>query len=486
MSNQSFSILVAASEASPLASTGGLAEVAGSLPLALRDLGAEVAVTLPAYRRILDAGREFRKIGDTPVRLGGTHLTADILQGEFAKDIPLYLVRRDEYFDRRGLYGGAQGEYFDNPERYIFFSRAIPALCPMAGFTPDVIIANDWQTGLVMAMLNLGALPKTAGMIIVHNQGYLGLVPKDRTHNIGLPERYYTMNGLEYFGQMSLLKAGILYADAVVTVSPTYAFEVRTPEGGSGLDGVMQSVSTRLHGILNGVDYSVWNPETDQNISARFSSDDLSGKIECKSELLSQMNLPDRLMDRPLLGMVSRLDAQKGINLLAETAEEIFKLDTGLVILGSGDNSYIQMMKALKKQHPDRVGLKIGFDPVLAHKITAGADIILMPSMYEPCGLAQLFGLRYGTVPVVRATGGLNDTVKDPEDGAEPGTGFKFGPFQSRALLRAVRRAVEVYENKDIWQDMMRAGMAEDFSWDRSARQYMEVIEQAVAARRGG
>ena len=268
MDPQSISVLVAASEVAPLASTGGLAEVAGSLPLALRDAGCRVAVVMPGYRRVLDRLTDREKIAEVPVRVGALHLSAEIHRSELVPGIPLYLVCRDEFYDRQNLYFGRQGEFFDNAERYIFFARAIPTLCSAVNWTPDVILGNDWQCGLVMPLLSLGALPRTAGVITVHNQGYLGLVPSDRTSNIGLPDRFYTMDGLEYFGQMSLLKAGIVYADAVTTVSPTYAREVQTPEGGHGLDGVMRAVSSRLFGILNGVDYLTWNPETDRFIAA--------------------------------------------------------------------------------------------------------------------------------------------------------------------------------------------------------------------------
>ena len=480
------SVLIVASEISPLASTGGLAEVTGSLPLALRDIGLRVAAAMPAYRRILESGRDFEKVaGDLPVRLGGTNLTADLLQGELAPEVPLYLVGRDELYDRSGLYYGRQGEFFDNPERYIFFSRAVPELCSRLGFSPDVILGNDWQTGLIMALLDLGALPRTAGVFTIHNQGFLGLVPSDRTSLIGLPDKYYSMNGLEYFGQMSLLKAGIVYADAVTTVSPTYAREIQTPEGGHGLDGVMRAVGDRLSGILNGVDYRVWDPSQDPHLVAGYSSRDLSGKSICKRELLRRMGLTPDLMHRPLLGMVARLTAQKGSSLVAEAAEELFKIGAGLVVLGTGEDWAEEQMRQLRDRYPDRFGLKIAFDPSLAHEIIAGCDLLLLPSLYEPCGLAQMFGLRYGTIPVVRATGGLNDTIRDPRHGNDPGTGFKFDGFVARELVQAVRRAIRAYDDPERWKAMIRAAMAEDFSWGRSAREYAAVFERALAARRG-
>lgn len=485
MNNSNLSVLIVASEMSPLAQTGGLAEVTGSLPLALRDQGVQVAVAIPAYHRVLEMEHSWSVVSrDLPVRLGDNHLSAEVLAGELAPGIPLYLVRRDEFFDRSGLYGSSQGDYFDNPERFIFFSRIIPALCPTVGIFPDVILANDWQTGLVMALLNLGALPRTAGVFAVHNQGFLGLIPPQRTANIGLPDRYYTMDGLEYFGQMSLLKAGIVYAQAVTTVSPSYAMEIQTPEGGHGLDGVMRLVSSRLFGILNGVDYRIWNPAVDTFIPAHYSPEDLSGKVFCKRKLLADLGLP-HLVDKPVLGMVSRMTAQKGTSLLAEAAEEMLKMDVGLIVLGAGEAWHETLITQIRDRFPDRVAVRIGYDTALAHQIIAGCDMILMPSMYEPCGLAQMYGLKYGTVPVVRAVGGLNDTVRDAGDGPEIGNGFKFVPFQARSFVRAVRRAVDAYYNPERWQAMMLAGMAEDFSWNRSAREYLGVFEKAIDARRG-
>ena len=485
MNSQTLSILVVASEASPLARSGGLAEVTGSLPQALKKAGHQVAVCIPAYRRVLESETVFKKVYTVPVKVGNLHLSADILMGEMEDGLLVFLVRRDEYFERSGLYEGDQGEYFDNPERFVFFCRAVVAMCPTLGFIPDVILANDWQGGLIMPLLDLGALPRTAGVFAVHNQGYLGLVPPERTVNIGLPDRYYSMTGLEYFGQMSLLKAGIVYANAVTTVSPTYAVEVQTPEGGHGLDGVMRSVNQKLFGILNGVDYQVWNPASDAYLPAHFTPEDLSGKAICKRRLLEKVGLAD-LQDKPILGMVTRLTAQKGLNLLAETAEEILKMDTGLVILGSGDSYHEELARQLRDRYPERISLTVGYDVAMSHEIIAGSDMFLMPSLYEPCGLAQMFSLKYGTIPIVRATGGLNDTIKDPNGVNGPGTGFKFEAFQSRAMIRAVKRALEAYGDRDQWAAIMQTAMAEDFSWDRSAEEYHNVFLKAVDDRRKG
>jgi len=486
MKKKPLNILVAASEAAPLAKAGGLGDVVGSLPLALRDLGCRVTVVLPAYRQALEQAADLRLTAEgIPVRLGKSELTADILLGKLAPGVPVCLVRQDGFFDRKGLYGDSKGEYADSQERFMFFSRSIPALCSAAGFEPDVILANDWQTGLVMALLHQGALPRTAGVFAIHNLGYLGLVSPERTENLGLPDSYYRMDGMEYYGQMSLLKAGIVYSRAVITVSPTYAKEIQTPEFGSGLDRLMRSIKDRLYGILNGVDYEEWNPATDRHLPANYSPVELAGKAMCKQDLLKTMGLPGELLDMPVIGMVTRLFDQKGCHLVAEAAEELFALNTGLVLLAAGDENYQKLFSELQARYPNRFGLKLGFDAALAHKIVAGCDMFLIPSLYEPCGLTQMFSLKYGTIPVVRATGGLKDTVADPDEAHGPATGFKFEAFESAAMLKAVSRAVDAFHDRDAWQAMMLEGMAKDFSWERSAKEYLRVFEHAIAARRG-
>lgn len=473
------------SEIAPLAQTGGLAEVAGSLPLALREQGCEVAVAMPAYRQAL-SGRDFSVAADgVGVYPGGSALAGQILAGELAPGVPAYLVRHDDFFYRDGLYGGGYGAYPDNPERFIYFCRMIPGLCRAVGLEPDIIMANDWQTGLVMALLDLGALPRTAGVFAIHNQGFAGEVPPERARALGLPGGYMGMDGLEFYGRYSLLKAGIVYAQAVTTVSPTYAREIQTPEGGFGLDGLMRGISHKLHGILNGVDYRLWDPALDTNLAATYSPADLTGKRRCKEALLRRVDLPLDLMDQPLLGVVTRLSWQKGPGLIHDAAQGFFDLGAGLVILGSGEPEYEAMFQGLRDRRPDRVGLYLGYDSALSHQVMAGADLLLMPSLYEPCGLAQMYGLKYGTVPIVRATGGLNDAIRDPDEEPGTGTGFKFEAFSASALYEATQRAIDLFRNPEAWRAMMLNGMKQDFSWGRSAREYLKVFEQALAARRG-
>ncbi len=465
-----------------MASAGGLGDVVGSLPAALTELGCSVSVAMPAYRTALDRIKTWDvAVEDLSVTMGMGSVAGDILLSELAPGVPLYLVRCDPFFDREGIYGTPAGGYWDNPERYIFFSRIIPSLCTSLSLHPDVILANDWQTGLVMALLNEGAVTGAAGVFAIHNMGYLGLVPPERTRNIGLPYPYYRMEGLEFYGQMSLLKAGIVYAKSVVTVSPTYAHEIQTPEVGFGLDGLMRSVSGRLHGILNGVDYRVWDPSIDRHLVRTYSPTDLSGKAACKADLLKEMGLPAELGARPLAGMVSRLVEQKGSGLLTDACHALFSLGMGLVVLGSGDAAYEKALVDLETRYPDRFGLKLGFDPGLAHKIVAGSDIFLIPSLYEPCGLTQMHSLKYGTIPVARATGGLRDTIVDPDEGRGEGTGFKFDRFHAADLVAAAARAIRAWEHPHLWKVMQQNAMAQDFSWRRSAEAYLRLFEQTVS-----
>ncbi|MBW1734680.1 MAG: glycogen synthase GlgA [Deltaproteobacteria bacterium] len=475
-------VLFATSEVSPLATAGGLGDVMGSLPMALAGLGCEISVVIPAYRSALERLEEWNVAArDLPLTMGKRDLTVEILRGELDMDLPVYLVRRDEYFDREGIYGTERGEYFDNPERFIFFSRAIPPLCSALSLGPDIVLANDWETGLVMALMDQGAIPGASGVFAIHNMGYHGLVPAEAVEKLGLADRYLGMEGLEFYGSMSLLKAGIVYARRVVTVSPTYALEIQTPEFGFGLDGLIRSVSGRLHGILNGADYRVWNPETDEYIVSSYSPRDPGGKALCKEDLLRAMGLDPGLMKRPLAGMVTRLVEQKGCRLVAEAADRLFEMGMGLVVLGSGEKVYEEMFLGLQSRYPDRFALRLGFDTGLAHRIVAGSDLFLVPSLYEPCGLTQIYSLKYGTVPVVRATGGLKDTVIDPREKEDLPTGFKFHPFRAEALVEGVTRAVRTYGQPRLWQEMMLRGMNEDFSWDRSAREYLRLFEMTVS-----
>jgi len=481
---QKIQVLIASSEVKPLAQTGGLADVAGSLPSALARQGAGAAIIMPAYQTVLqNPAFTFEDMGVTfTIDQDGTDVSGSLLRGELVPGVPVYLVRCDPYFDRPGLYGFAGVEHPDNPERFSFFCKAVIKALPHLADYPDILVGNDWQTGLLMPYLNLAGVERPRGVFVIHNQGYLGLVPLAKWGLLGLPDHFNTIDGVEYFGQASLLKAGIVYSRAMVTVSPTYAKEVQTPEGGQGLDGAMRHHAGKLTGILNGIDYSIWNPETDKLITANYSLKNLKNKQKCKRALRTEFSLsgPE---DRPLIGMVGRLAAQKGFSLVDEAAEDIFRLGVELISLGSGEPFYEDMARRLETRFPDRSKAYIGYNEALAHRIIAGSDLVLIPSMYEPCGLVQMYALKYGSVPVVRAVGGLNDTVRDNAGHNPDGvwdTGFKFSQFQAKALVLAVRRAVELYQRPDDFQAMVRAGMREDFSWDSSAQKYLNLFERIL------
>ncbi|MDR2405201.1 MAG: glycogen synthase GlgA [Deltaproteobacteria bacterium] len=476
---QKIKVLVAASEVSPLAQTGGLAEVAGSLPLALSELGIECAVIMPAYSQALKKGG-WEDMGlDLSCGTGAYKTDFRLLKAQLSPRVPVYLVHHDPYFNRAGLYEQNKVDYPDNPSRFAFFSKAVIASLPhIRGGVPDVIMGNDWQTGPIMAYLKEMGSDAPKGLFIIHNQGFLGIAPFTFKSELELPESYFGVDGIEYYGSLSFLKAGIVYSDALVTVSPTYAKEIQTPEFGCGLDGLLREHSYKLHGILNGVDTVTWNPRTDTHIAANYSTVDMSGKKKCKESFLRYAGLPTT-PDSPLFVMVSRLTTQKGVSLLIEAESDIFHLGVKLAVLGTGDPWFQEQLTAIQKAHPKDMWLKLDYNVPLSHQLVAAADFVLVPSMYEPCGLIQLFAFRYGGVPVVRATGGLNDTVRDFAGKNPEGlwdSGFKFAAFNQKALFRAIRRASELYSRKEDFEHMSRSNMLEDFSWKTSALSYQTLI----------
>ncbi|HLK50887.1 MAG TPA: glycogen synthase GlgA [Bryobacteraceae bacterium] len=463
-------ILMVASEAAPFAKTGGLADVMGSLPAALARLGDEVAVLLPRYRSISAPADRiyenmFVRVGPRGYSVGIDQIVRQGVRYLFVDCPPLY--------DRAGIYNEAGVDYPDNHIRFA-------ALCQTAIevarriFRPDVFHAHDWQAGLLPVLLreNFAADPTFFGsrcMLTIHNLGYQGNFAASALADLDLTPSLFHMEGLEFFGLLSFLKAGIVWADAVTTVSPTYAREIQTPEFGFGLDGLLRSRAGKLSGILNGVDYQEWNPETDRYLTANYSARDLSGKRAAKLALLAEMGLaPDA--DRPLLGIVSRFAHQKGMDLVVEACSELQSEDFALATLGSGDAPLETAFQAMAAAQPDRFAIRLGYNDGLAHRIEAGSDIFLMPSRYEPCGLNQIYSLRYGTVPVVHATGGLDDTV-------EKETGFKFTGLSAANLAGAIREALAAYADRKAWTARMRLGMAKDFSWDASAAQYQRLFD---------
>lgn len=456
------------SEAAPFAKTGGLADVVGSLPHYLHSNGDETAVVIPRYGSI-DLKGSRRVYNSLPVTLGSTRYDTAIYQAP--AEFPLYLVDCPPLFDigRKGFYGDSGVDYPDNHIRFAVFARAALGVARHL-FRADILHCHDWQAGLVPAYLKttFATDPTFAGvktLFTIHNLGYQGLFPRSAMLDVALDPSVYRPGGMEFFGRIAYIKGGIAYADAINTVSPTYAREIQTPEYGFGLDGALRERADVLSGILNGVDYREWSPDVDPLIPAHYSADDLSGKRTCKEQLLSEMGLPPEAMDRPLLGIVSRFTRQKGSDLIAEVAAGILAQDVYLVALGSGEPEYEDFFLGMAAAYPGRVALRVGFDNGLAHRIEAGSDIFLMPSRYEPCGLNQIYSLRYGTVPVVRATGGLDDTI-------EESTGFKFREYTGLALADAVRTAVQEFHDREAWEAMMRRGMRKDFSWKASAAAY--------------
>jgi starch synthase len=476
-------ILMVASEAAPFAKTGGLADVLGALPRALTQLGHQVDVVMPRYRGIT-AGVG---IGRMTVALGG--LAADAgMHAVVADGVRTVFVDHPGYYDRDFLYGVPGQDYADNPERFAFLCQAALTWALSTGDRYDVVHAHDWQAGLVPVLLaqmfrTHAFLRRVPTVFTIHNLAYQGIFDASWLPPLGLGWDLMRVDAMEYWGRISYLKAGIVFSRLITTVSPRYAEEIQSPELGFGFDGILRERSEDLVGILNGIDYDQWDPARDANLPEPFSASNLAGKMAAKRRLLDAYRLPvtDVALAQPVVGLISRLVDQKGCDLLAAIADELARLDARFVLLGSGERRYEDLWLAMAARHPDRVGARIGFDEGLAHLIEGGADLFLMPSRFEPCGLNQMYSLRYGTVPVVHATGGLFDTVHnfDPVTGA--GTGFTFEEYSAPALLGTLRWALSVFQDRQTWRRIQAAGMRQDFSWHASARQYVAVYERAAA-----
>jgi len=486
---ESLNVLFLSPEAAPFAKTGGLADVAGSLPKALKEMGCDIRVAMPYYRMAKKGDFTVSLLyEDVEIPLFGEVLKGDIFLTEADGRVPLYLINKDEYFDREYLYGTPKGDYFDNVERFVYFSRMAFLLCKKLNFQPHVFHCNDWQTGLVPAYLKTmytedPFFSGTSSLFTIHNIAYQGIFHEKKLEVTGLPRDVYHPGGIEYWGKINFLKAGIVFSDIINTVSHRYSREIQTPEFGYGLEGVLRHRSDDLYGVLNGADYGEWNPKTDPLIAANYDENDLSGKTKCKEDLLAGFNLPRSLNKLPILGVISRLADQKGFDLLAESMKGLMRMDLGFVLLGRGDERYHQLFERIAKEYPKKAGIKIAYDNTLAHKIEAGADIFLMPSRYEPCGLNQMYSLKYGTVPLVRATGGLDDTIQDYNPKTGEGTGFKFQSYSPRDFLDTVRKALAVYRDGERWEKLMIRGMKADFSWQRAAREYVNLYGRAKAHR---
>jgi starch synthase len=465
-----------ASEAAPYAKTGGLADVVGALPAALSARGEQVGVVLPLYGSaapLLDGAErayEDMRIWLTP----HTQYVVNIRR-LVQRDVTFFFVENPLLFGRPGLYGEGAVDYPDNHIRFATFCHA--ALGVIRGlFRPQIVHCHDWQAALIGPIMrhHFGADPTFYGLqmlMTIHNLGYQGLFPPEALADIGLSRDLFRPELLEYWGRISLLKGGIVYADAISTVSQGYAREIQTREFGFGLEGLLQSRSSVLTGIVNGVDYDDWSPEADRHIIANYTVKDLSGKRACKADLLHSFGLPLDRLDAPVIGIVSRFVGQKGFDLIEAVADELMTENIYITALGTGEPRYEQMMTDLARKYPDKVGVRVAYDNTLAHKIEAGSDMFLMPSRYEPCGLNQIYSLRYGTPPVVRATGGLDDTI-------DVKSGFKFHEYTGAALLKAIRAALDTYRDRSAWKQMMLNGMQKDYSWDASAAEYMALYRR--------
>ena len=464
-----------ASEATPFCKTGGLADVIGALPPALAHKGERVAVVLPGYRENNYSGQLREVYRSLPVPLAGNY-TVDIFETT-ERGVPIYVVFCPALFDRDGLYGAAGEDFPDNAVRFAVFSRAALGVARYL-FRPQIIHCHDWQAALVPVYLKrtFASDPTFFGtrvLFTIHNLGYQGLFPPTVLPDIGLDADVLTPDLLEFFGQINLMKGAIRYSDAVSTVSRAYAREIQTPELGFGLDTYLRTHAKMLTGIVNGVDYTEWDPEHDRYIAQPYSVSDLTGKERAKRDLLTEFGLATEDITRPLIGMVSRFVNQKGFDLVAEIAQELVNLDVAMVGLGSGEQQYQELFQSLASAHPQRFGVRIGYDNSLAHRIEAGSDMFLMPSHYEPCGLNQIYSLRYGTIPIVRATGGLDDTIDEE-------TGFKFRDYSGPALLGAIRAALDAFQDQDLWRAMMRRAMSRDFSWGHAATEYVALYRQIL------
>ena len=489
--DNSLPILFVTPEAVPFAKTGGLADVAGALPKFLQPLGCNLKVVMPYYRKVKESGHPLQYLGqEIKVSIGDETLRADIYEGRLNHDILVYFIGRDEFFDREYLYGTPRGDYFDNAERFIFFSKAALALCQLMLFSPAIIHHNEWQTGLIPAYLrstyqNDPLFSRTAAVFTIHNIAYQGVFRKEKFGLTGLPVEMCNPEGIEFWERINFMKAGIVYAHMINTVSQKYSEEVQTPEYGYGLEGILKKRKEALLGILNGVDYQDWDPSHDPDLIARYSPQDLSGKRECKRDLLREYQLPSSLENLPLLGMISRLADQKGFDLLAEILDELFALDIGFVLLGTGEMKYHDLFNEVARKYPKKAGIRITYDDRLAHKIEAGADFFLMPSKYEPCGLNQIYSLKYGTIPIVRATGGLDDTLVNYDPISGKGNGFKFVHYDAKEFLTQIKMAIGFYSQPEHWKQLLRNAMTSDFSWQRSAEAYLRLYRKAMEKKEG-
>lgn len=476
-------VLIASPEVYPFVKTGGLADVTGSLPKALKELGVDARVILPKHKQIGDKFPLKYSNLRISVPISSKRVEAEIVESHY-DGIIAYLIEKDEYFFRDYLYSTPDGDYLDNAERFTFFSKAILEAMRVVDFIPDVLHLNDWETALAAMFLKVHyssdpQIGRVATLLTIHNLGYQGIFWHYDMHLLNVGWEYFTPEYLEFYGKINFLKAGIVFSDIINTVSRKYSEEIQTPEYGFGLDGVLRKRSEDLFGVLNGIDYTEWDPEKDEKIPERYGMHSIEKKAVNKIHLQRELQLPES-PEIPVLATISRLSDQKGFDLIVPSIPKIVEMGVQYVILGTGERKYHDQLEDLKRRFPNSLGLRIGYDDRLAHLIEAGSDMFLLPSRYEPCGLNQLYSLKYGTVPIVRAVGGLDDTIVDYDEDPWSGTGFKFREYTVSALIQAVERALLVFKDRKAWRELQRRGMQQDFSWKRSAREYLKLYELAV------
>lgn len=486
----SLKILLVSPEAVPYAKTGGLADVAGALPGSLARMGHMVRLLLPLYSHVDRENYRLSKVAaDQKASIAGRKETFQLYKSEGSVEgMEVWFIEHERFFNRAELYRDPSTgqDWADNDERFGFFARAALQACRSMNFIPDIIHCNDWQSGLIPALLKVDSLYSdfagVSTVFSIHNIAYQGNFAAASFEKLGLDESLFAAGGgFEYWGNVSYLKAGIWYADIINTVSETYAREIQSSnEYGYGFEGVLKDRSDDLYGILNGIDYSIWDPSIDPLLPAQYKPDKPAGKKRCKNELRKRVKLPMVRRDIPIIGMISRLADQKGFDLIEEVAEELMSLDIQIVLLGTGDEKYHNLFTALQKKYPKKLAALLEFNNQMAHLIEAGSDMFLMPSRYEPCGLNQLYSLRYGTIPIVRKTGGLADTIENANPSKGTGNGFVFTRYDAREMLNTIKFACEVYRDKNVWEIMMLRGMRQDFSWDASAKKYVELYKRAM------
>lgn len=481
-------ILMASPEVVPFAKTGGLADVAGSIPKHIEELGHNIYIIMPYYKKVYDAGFKLKLTGKSvTVPLGDETKVGNIWRGKLPNsNVPIFFIENNEFFHREQLYGTPEGDYEDNSKRFIFFSRACLEAIKELKLNIDVIHCHDWQASLIPAYIKTlyaddKQIKHIGSLLTIHNIAYQGIFWHWDMKLTGFDWSMFNWKELEYYGKINFLKGGLVYADILNTVSPKYAKEIQTSEYGYGMEGVLQERDNDLYGIINGIDYSVWDPSIDEHIPAKFSPKSLAGKAKCKAALQNELGLPTS-PDVPMLGIISRLADQKGFDLIAEIIDQLMLENIQLVVLGTGDEKYHEILRKIGAKYKDKASINIAFSNPLAHKIEAASDMFLMPSRYEPCGLNQLYSLKYGSVPVVRRTGGLADTIIDCTEESmqdKTATGFVFEEYTPQTFFACIKRALDFFGDTKKWQRLMKNGMEQDWSWGASAKKYVELYKKA-------